>query len=100
MRKIAKDMRKECEVCGWTKNLHLHHIIPRCDERSTDSLQNLAVLCPNCHNLVHIGDITIIGVYPSSKGRQLMFFKKGEKPPLEREFWKILPEDNPHVLRK
>ena len=100
MRKIAKDMRKECEVCGWTKNLHLHHIIPRCDKRCTDSLQNLAVLCPNCHNLVHVGDITIIGVYSGSSGRMLMFFRKGEEPPLERRYWKILPEDNPHVLRK
>jgi len=91
-----------CEVCSYNNPdvLHIHHIIPRCDVRCTNNLTNLAVLCPNCHNLVHTGDITIIGVYSGTKGRQLMFFKKGEKPPLERELWKILPEDNPHVLRK
>lgn len=93
-------MRKECEVCGWTKNLHLHHIIPRCDKRCTNSLQNLAILCPNCHNLVHVGDIIIIGVYSGTAGRTLMFYRKGEEPPLERRYWKILPEDNPLVLRK
>lgn len=100
MRKAAKAIKKQCEVCGWDKSLHLHHIIPQCDKRCTDSLQNLAVLCANCHNLVHDGEITIIGVYSSTAGRKLMFFRKGEQPPLERQFWKILPEDNPYVLRK
>jgi hypothetical protein len=91
-----------CEVCSYNipAALHIHHIIPQCDPRCSNNLSNLAVLCAICHNLVHTGDIIIIGVYPSTKGRQLMFFRKGQEPPLERKFWKILPEDNPHVLRK
>lgn len=100
MRRVAKDMKKKCEVCGWTQTLHLHHIIPRCDKRCTDSLQNLAVLCPNCHNLVHSGDIIIVGVYSSTAGRKLMWFRKGEPPPLEESLWKIHPKDNPLVLRE
>lgn len=91
-----------CEVCSYNvpSSLHTHHIIPRCDPRSSNNLNNLTVLCPNCHNLVHLGELIIIGVYTSTNGRKLMFFRKGETPPLERKFWKILPEDNPHVLRK
>ena len=91
-----------CEICLYNNSaaLHIHHIIPRVDLGGSHNLSNLAVLCAICHNLVHAGDITIIGVYTSTKGRQLMFFKKGEEPPLERKFWKILPEDNPLVLRK
>jgi hypothetical protein len=27
-----------------------------------------------------------------------MFFKRGEKPPLEHQFWKI--KENPFILRK
>jgi len=91
-----------CEVCNYNNPsaLHIHHIIPRADPRCSNNLNNLAVLCAICHNLVHGGDITIIGVYSSTAGRKLMFFRKGEQPPIERQFWKILPEDNPLVLRK
>lgn len=102
MRNAAKALRKECEVCGWTKNIHIHHIIPRCDKRCTGSMQNLSALCANCHGLVHLGDITLIGVYSSSAagGRKLMWFRKGEPPPLEESLWKIHPRDNPFVVRK
>jgi len=77
--KLAK---KECEVCGCNKKaaLHLHHIIPRCDARSSNNLNNLACLCSNCHNLVHSGQIIIIGVYSTTagSGRKLMYFFQGE----------------------
>ena len=91
-----------CEVCKYDNPdaLHIHHIIPRADPRCSNNLNNLAVLCAICHNLVHVGDITIIGVYSGTSGRTLMFYRKGEEPPLERRYWKILPEDNPLVLRK
>jgi 5-methylcytosine-specific restriction endonuclease McrA len=94
--------KTKCEVCSYAvpAALHIHHIIPQCDERCSNNLNNLAVLCAICHNLVHTGDITIIGVYSSTKGRQLMYFKKGEQPPLEEKYWKIHPRDNPLVLRK
>ncbi len=88
-----------CEICKYDKKeaLHLHHIIPRCDPRSSNDLHNLAALCPNCHDLVHAGEITIIGVFKTTAGRKLMWFKKGETPPLEKEFWLI--KDNPLVIR-
>jgi len=100
-KKYSKEKLKKvkCEICGFNKQpkaLEFHHIIPRCDPRCSNDLHNLCVICGTCHTLVHIGDITIIGCYPSTAGRTIMFFKKGETPPLEREFWKV--KDNPFIL--
>ena len=95
--KLTKD---KCEVCGdaRTAALNLHHIIPRCDPRCTNNNNNLAILCHTCHDLVHAGEITIIGVYQSTGGRRLMWFAAGEIPPLDKEFWLI--KENPLVVRK
>jgi len=92
--------KKHCEVCGLTKKavLHLHHIIPQCDDRCTNAHGNLAVVCSNCHNEVHAGEITIIGVYKTTEGRKLMWFRKGEEPPLPKEFWLI--KENPKVIMR
>lgn len=86
-----------CEMCGLTKKaiLHRHHIVPRVDPRSTNSDNNLAILCPNCHSYVHSGDFIIIGLYQSTGGLQLLWYKKGEDPPLPKEFWRV--KDNPLV---
>jgi 5-methylcytosine-specific restriction endonuclease McrA len=93
-----KIKKKKCEICGITKKtvLEIHHIIPRCDPRCTNLPGNLACLCSNCHNEVHVGDIKIIGVYNSTEGRKLMWFRKGETPPLEKEYWLI--KENPLVV--
>lgn len=87
-----------CEVCGFANSaiLHRHHIIPRQDPRSTNSDANLSVLCPNCHSLVHTGELVIIGVYSTTDGTKSLWFKKGEEPPLPKEFWKV--QDNPLVI--
>lgn len=100
MYRVEKPKKEKCEICGIKKKnvLHLHHIIPRMDPRSTNLPGNLAVLCSNCHNEVHSGDITIIGVYQTTEGRKLMWFKKDQKPPLPEEFWLI--KENPYVIMK
>lgn len=87
-----------CEICGLRKKsiLHRHHIIPRTDSRSTNSDYNLAILCPNCHGCVHTGDVIIVGVYNTTGGLKLIWFKRGESPPIPREFWLI--KDNPLVI--
>jgi hypothetical protein len=89
-----------CEVCKFDKSniLHRHHIIPRCDERSTNSDHNLAIVCPTCHSLIHSGEIIIIGIYKTTGGTELMWFKKGEEPPFSEEFWQI--KDNPLINKK
>ena len=96
--KQAKLKRDKCEICECKKRsaLEEHHIIPRCDPRSHNNNSNLAILCGTCHNLVHAGEITIIGVYNSTAGRTLMSFKEGEEePPLPKEMWLI--KENPMV---
>lgn len=94
-----------CELCGLgsgSVRMHVHHIIPRCDERSSQDNWNLAVVCPNCHDDVHRGGKTIVGVYNSTSGRRVLFYS-GDTPPADfllREYWHILPEDNPHVIMR
>ena len=80
-------VKKSCEICGFSNpdNLHIHHIIPRTDKRSSNNLNNLACICPTCHSLVHTGDIIIIGVYTSTAGRTIMFFRKGENTQIEKK---------------
>jgi len=92
-------IKNRCEVCGFdrTAALNFHHIIPRCDPRCSNDNHNLAVVCHSCHDLIHAGEIIIIGVYPSTGGRKLMWFREGEQPPLLKEFWKV--QDNPLILR-
>lgn len=90
--------KKTCEICGLNKPkvLHRHHIVPRQDPNSTDVDNNLAILCPTCHSLVHTGEFVIIGVYSTTDGTKSLWFKKGEEPPLPEEFWKVV--DNPFVI--
>lgn len=48
---IAKNnLHQSCVVCGFSDVVDIHHI--DCD-RSNDSLDNLMVLCPNHHAMVH-----------------------------------------------
>lgn len=95
--KLKKDL---CEICSCDRSaaLNIHHIIPRCDPRCSNDNHNLAVVCHTCHDLIHAGEITIIGVYSSTGGRKLMWFREGEDPPLDKEFWKV--KENPLVLRR
>lgn len=105
---MAKERRKsgqkklskaKCEICNYSKSeraINYHHIIPEADPRCTNDNSNLAVLCHCCHDQVHAGEITIIGVYKTTLGRKLMFFFAGEEPPLEKEFWLI--KENPFVI--
>lgn len=71
-----------CEICGENnKNiLHFHHIIERTEIECSNSPENIAILCPNCHTSLHLGEITIIGVWPATKtnGRILIYIKDGK----------------------
>ncbi len=80
-RRLKKRLVVEsCEVCGSKDTLNKHHITPRTDIDCTNEHMNLAVLCANCHGLVHEDRIKIIGLYPSTKlpnGRTLIYVKDG-----------------------
>ena len=93
-----KRPKKHCEICGLVKKsiLHRHHVIPRTDPRSTNSDNNLAIVCPTCHSRIHTGEFIIIGIYKSTNGTELMWFCKGEEPPLSEEHWMV--KDNPLVI--
>ncbi len=47
-----------CLNCGWDKDVtDVHHITPR-SEGGTDAIENLVVLCPNCHRRADKGALT------------------------------------------
>lgn len=77
LRKEAAGLRKKkieqigkCEICDFSykRILHMHHILPfRLGGNNDDD--NLAVVCPTCHKLLHaayqdalIGDLDIFGM--------------------------------------
>ena len=52
----AKHGKEFCEHCRWTppapRMLHAHHVFP-ISFGGSDTLDNLIVLCPNCHAVAH-----------------------------------------------
>ncbi len=67
----SKLIKNKCEIetCDITdpKSLHLHHIIERTENNTTNHNFNLAILCANHHSFVHSGRLKVIGVYPSTQ---------------------------------
>lgn len=90
MKRIKRKDR--CEICHITdsKVIDYHHIIPRTDPRCTNDLSNLAIICSNCHRIVHSGDIIIEGVYLTTTGTKLFWHRKGE-PHIIRKGVQLLP---------
>jgi hypothetical protein len=53
--KLKKSFTSECFSCKWNKcACDIHHIVEKSNGGS-DDLNNLTILCPNCHRLVHKG---------------------------------------------
>ncbi len=82
-KKLIKN-RCEIEGCGVTDPnlIHLHHIIERNQNNTTNHDMNLAIICANHHETVHSGRLKIIGVYPSTRppnGRTLIYELDGER---------------------
>jgi len=79
-------VRKECEVCNKqiTTELEVHHIIPRAtatnsmlsDGTNMNDKRNLIVVCKNCHDEVHNGDITIGQMNVTSDGVERKIIKE------------------------
>lgn len=57
-RRLLIESGHRCSIpqCGHNANLDIHHIKPW-SEYKEHSFENLIVLCPNCHRLVHDGKI-------------------------------------------
>lgn len=50
-RKLTILRREECEKCGATKNLNIHHKIYRWKPK----LEDIKILCVDCHTKIHRG---------------------------------------------
>lgn len=85
-----------CEICKCddVNTLHYHHIIPRTEVECTNKWSNICIICSNCHNLYHAGEIKIIGIYPSTQmpyKRTLIYEKDGKRN---------LDIDEPYLVEK
>jgi len=58
--------------------LHVHHIIPRCDPRCTNSNENLVTVCASCHQQIHKSVIICEGWFATSAGRKFFWHRSGE----------------------
>jgi 5-methylcytosine-specific restriction endonuclease McrA len=47
-----------CVLCGSTKRLQRHHLVPR-SKGGSDTPENQVVLCRECHRKVHAGEATL-----------------------------------------
>jgi ribosomal protein L37AE/L43A len=53
IKQLSKNIIKSCFNCGWDKSIcDIHHIIEKKDGGS-DEINNLTVVCPNCHRMIH-----------------------------------------------
>ena len=69
---------QSCEVC-WNEEVTLdkHHIVSKSCS-GTNEKHNIAHLCPNCHRLVHTGDIVLEGIFLTSEGYMLIWHNRNE----------------------
>lgn len=51
MRKLLHDAKK-CELCGYTRGLEVHHIIPVSFGGPEEDADNMIVICRKCHSLL------------------------------------------------
>ena len=51
-REVLKRDRWKCQMCGSSKDLHVHHIDLR-SRMGSDSESNLISLCADCHRAIH-----------------------------------------------
>ena len=90
--RVPKAVREEalrraggkCERCDGTNRLAMHHIMPR-SEGGGDNVENLAVLCRRCHNLVErVGILRTRGMIRAGPA-----ISPPRKPFAEGEDWRM-----------
>jgi DNA mismatch repair protein MutS len=82
--------RRACEVCGATmvRDLEVHHIQPRADAiggrlpdgSNMNNQRNLVVVCKECHDKHHAGEIEIGSVKQTSEGPQREIHRTPKAP--------------------
>lgn len=81
-RYVADAVVSVCEVCGSTKSLEMHHIVPQA-AGGADTAGNLVCLCEGCHDAHHGGRLIVEGWEEesvASSGRSLKWRKAIEEP--------------------
>lgn len=48
--RARKHLKDKCEACGYTKNLHAHHVD---QDKTNNNPENIQTLCKHCHNFWH-----------------------------------------------
>lgn len=48
-----EELEHRCNRCGWCVNENILEVHHKDRDRSNNDIDNLEVLCPNCHNLEH-----------------------------------------------
>jgi len=71
-KKILKLSVGKCQICGEDsyETLNVHRIKHGSDGGKYD-VNNVSILCSNCHALHHAGVITILGIVDSTAGKLL-----------------------------
>lgn len=57
-KKLLKDKKGKCEICGKTGQTEKHHIKTK-GSGGDDLPQNLIEVCRKCHRLIHDGKINL-----------------------------------------
>ena len=73
---------KTCDICHRECQLVRHHIEGR-EIRNAEYEFNVTDICPLCHDSIHTDPPKIVleGWFMTSEGRELMWYRKGEKKP-------------------
>ena len=53
--------RTKCGNCRTESNLHLHHVVP-ISLGGTNNIENLSILCKDCHSKAHKGSVFVDGL--------------------------------------
>ena len=72
-------MLSNCEICNIKILCDVHHIQSK-SKGGKNLKNNKCILCPNCHRLVHIGNIILEGRFKSTAGDILVWRKKEDDP--------------------
>lgn len=86
---IGDTMKTSCEVCQEITHCDRHHIESQAFKGSNKKF-NVTKLCPNCHRLVHMGEIILEGKFLTSIGYQLIWHRASDTS--------ILNQDLPNVF--
>ena len=74
-----------CEICNETDiRLDKHHINSK-SKNGSNQIHNIALLCPNCHRRVHMGQIILEGRFQTSNGYKLLYHWKNCQDIVDRE---------------